>query len=142
MDEQIVPNGLYADITDNPHVLAYINLAFQMAPLVNKAMDLGIQLSKERENRLAIQVEFEERRMLIERKMDRLDVELAADLEERKNIFASSMRVFERLVETGHIEQAMIIHERVISQLSGRVSVVADKFNQNNSDGQVKFYTT
>jgi hypothetical protein len=156
MDDQIVQSGSYSDITDNPRVLAYIDLAFQMAPLVNKALDvafqavplvdkaldLGSQLSKERETRLKIQVEAEERRMLIERKMDQLDAELAADFEERKNVFAASMRAFEKLIESGHVEQAMILHERVINKLSGRVSVAADKFNQNNPDGQVKFYTT
>lgn len=142
MDEQIVPSGSYANIIDDPRVLAYIDLAFQIAPLVSKALDLGSQLSRERETRLEIQVEAGERRMLIERKMDQLDAQLAADIEERKNIIAISMRAFEKMIEDGHIEQAMVLHERVISQISGRVSIAAAKFNQNNSDGQVKFYTT
>ena len=73
--------------------------------------------------------------------VNRLDAELDADFENNKTVVDTSMRVFEKMVENGHIEQTIILHDRVISRLSGRFSIAAGKFNQNNPDGQVKFYT-
>lgn len=156
MDEQIVPNRPYAELIDIPQVLEYIDLAFQIVPLADKAielafqvvpladkaLDLAKQLEQEKSNRLAIQESADLQRRTIERRMNQLDAELEADFENNKNVIATSMRVFEKMVENGHIEQAMILHERIISRLSGRVSIAADKFNQNNPDGHIKFYTT
>jgi hypothetical protein len=142
MDEQIVPNKPHVEIVEIPQISEYINLAFQLIPIADKALDLAKQLNEEKTNRLVIQENADIQRKTIERRMDQLDAELEADLENNKNVISASMRAFEKMVEAGHIEQAMILHERVISRLSGRVSIAADKFNQNNSDGQVKFYTT
>jgi hypothetical protein len=142
MDEQIVPNRPHVEIVEIPQISEYINLAFQLIPIADKALDLAKQLNEEKTNRLVIRENADIQRKTIERRMDQLDVELEADLENNKNFISASMRAFEKMVEAGHIEQAMILHERVISRLSGRVSVAADKFNQNNPNGQVKFYTT
>jgi hypothetical protein len=142
MDEQIVPSRSYVDVVEISQISEYINLAFQLIPIADKALDLAKQLDQEKTNRLAIRENADIQRKVIERRMDQLDAELEADLENNKNVIAASMRAFEKMVEAGHIEQAMILHERVISRLSGRVSIAADKFNQNNPDGQVKFYTT
>lgn len=142
MDEQIVPNRPHVEIVEIPQISEYINLAFQLIPIADKALDLAKQLDEEKTNRLVIRENADIQRKTIERRMDQLDAELEADLENNKNFISASMRAFEKMVEAGHIEQAMILHERVISRLSGRVSVAADKFNQNNPDGQVKFYTT
>ena len=142
MNEEIVPSKPYADLVDIPQVSEYISLAFQIVPLADKALDLVKQIDKENTTRLAIQENADLQRKTIERRMNQLDAELEADLETNKNVIAVSMRVFEKMVEDGHIEQAMILHERIISKLSGRASVAADKFNQNNPDGSVKFYTT
>jgi len=142
MDEQIVPNRSHIEIVEIPQISEYINLAFQLIPIADKALDLAKQLDEEKTNRLAIQENADIQRKMIERRMNQLDAELEADLENNKNVISASMRAFEKMVEAGHIEQAMILHERVISRLSGRVSVSADKFNQNNPNGQVKFYTT
>jgi len=142
MDEQIVPNRSHIEIVEIPQISEYINLAFQLIPIADKALDLAKQLDEEKTNRLAIQENADIQRKMIERRMNQLDAELEADLENNKNVISASMRAFEKMVEAGHIEQAMILHERVISRLSGRVSVAADKFNQNNPNGQVKFYTT
>jgi coenzyme F420-reducing hydrogenase alpha subunit len=142
MDEQIVPNRPYVEVVEISQISEYINLAFQLIPIADKALDLAKQLDEEKTNRLAIRENADIQRKMIERRMDQLDAELEADLENNKNVIAASMRAFEKMVEAGHIEQAMILHERVISRLSGRVSLAADKFNQNNPDGQVKFYTT
>jgi len=105
-------------------------------------LDLAKQLDEEKTNRLVIRENADIQRITIERRMAQLDAELESDIENNKNVISASMRAFEKMVEAGHIEQAMILHERVISRLSGRVSIAADKFNQTNSDGQVKFYTT
>ncbi len=156
MNEEIVPNKIYAELVNNPQVAEYVDLAFQLAPLanqalelafqalplVNKGLDLAEQLDREKTTRLAIQENADLQRRTIERRMTQLDAELEADLENNKNVVATSMRVFEKMVENGHIDQAMILHERIISKLSGRASIAADKFNQNNPDGEVKFYTT
>lgn len=142
MDEQIVPNRPHVEIVEIPQISEYTNLAFQLIPIADKALDLAKQLDEEKTNRLVIRENADIQRKTIERRMDQLDAELEADLENNKNFISASMRAFEKMVEAGHIEQAMILHERVISRLSGRVSVAADKFNQNNPDGQVKFYTT
>lgn len=142
MNEQIVTNRPYAELVDISQVSEYIDLAFQLVPLADKALDLVKQLDKEKTTRLAIQESAELQRRTIERRMNQLDAELEADFENNKNVIAVSMRVFEKMVKDGHIEQAMILHERVISRLLGRASIAADKFNQNNPDGQVKFYTT
>lgn len=142
MDEQIVPNETNVEIVEIQHISEYIQLTFQLIPLAHKAIDLAKQLDAEKTNRLEIQENADIQRRLIERRMDQLDAELEADLENNKTIIAASMRAFEKMIESGHIEQAMLLHERVISRLSGRVSIAADKFNQNNPDGQVKFYTT
>jgi len=142
MDEQIVPNRPHVEIVEIPQISEYINLAFQLIPIADKALDLAKQLDEEKTNRLVIRENADIQRKTIERRMDQLDAELEADLENNKNFISASMRAFEKMVEAGHIEQAMILHERVISRLSGRASVAADKFNQNNPDGQVKFYTT
>ena len=142
MDEQIVPNRSHIEIVEIPQISEYINLAFQLIPIADKALDLAKQLDEEKTNRLVIRENADIQRKIIERRMDQLDAELEADLENNKNVISASMRAFEKMVEAGHIEQAMILHERVISRLSGRVSVAADKFNQSNPDGQVKFYTT
>lgn len=142
MDERIVPNRPYTELVEFPQVSEYIDLAFQIVPLADKALDLAKQLDKEKTNRLAIRENADIQRRIIERRMDQLDSELEADFENNKNVIAVSMRVFEKMVEDGHIEQAMILHERIISRLSGRASIAADKFNQNNSNGSVKFYTT
>jgi hypothetical protein len=142
MDEQIVPSRPHVEIVEIPQISEYINLAFQLIPIADKALDLAKQLDEEKTNRLVIRENADIQRKMIERRMDQLDAELEADLENNKNVISASMRAFEKMVEAGHIEQAMILHERVISRLSGRVSIAADKFNQNNSDGQVKFYTT
>ncbi|MGJ3248848.1 MAG: hypothetical protein ACFE0I_22590 [Elainellaceae cyanobacterium] len=142
MDEQIVPNRPHVEIVEIPQISEYINLAFQLIPIADKALDLAKQLDEEKTNRLVIRENADIQRKTIERRMDQLDAELEADLENNKNFISASMRAFEKMVEAGHIEQAMILHERVISRLSGRVSVAADKFNQNNPNGQVKFYTT
>lgn len=142
MDEQIVPSRPHIEIVEIPQISEYINLAFQLIPVADKALDLAKQLDEEKTNRLAIRENADIQRKMIERRMDQLDAELEADLENNKNVISTSMRAFEKMIEAGHIEQAMILHERVISRLSGRVSIAADKFNQNNSDGQVKFYTT
>lgn len=138
MDEQIVSSGTYSEIVEFSQISEYIELAFQIVPLLDKALDLPKQLAEEETKRLAIRENADNQRRIIERRMDQLDAELAADL----NTINVSMRVFEKMVENGHIEQAMILHERVINKLSGRVSIAADKFNQNNPDGRVKFYTT
>jgi len=142
MDEQIVPNRPHVEIVEISQLSEYINLAFQLIPIADKALDLAKQLDEEKTNRLVIRENADIQRKIIERRMDQLDAELEADLENNKNVISASMRAFEKMVEAGHIEQAMILHERVISRLSGRVSVAADKFNQSNPDGQVKFYTT
>ncbi|NEP14024.1 MAG: hypothetical protein F6J92_32365 [Symploca sp. SIO1A3] len=142
MDNQIVSNRPYAELVQNPQILEYINLASELVPLVSKGLDLAKQINEEKSNRLAIRENAEERRRIIERRMDQLDAELEADFENNKNVINVSMRVFEKMVEDGKIEQAMVLHERIISRLSGRVSIAADKFNQNNPDGQVKFYTS
>ena len=142
MDEQIVPNVSHIEKVDIPQISEYISLAFQLIPVADKALDLASQLDKEKTSRLAIRENAEIQRKTIERRMDQLDAELEADLENNKNVISTSMRAFEKMVEAGHIEQAMILHERIISRLSGRVSAAADKFNQNNPDGQVKFHTT
>lgn len=142
MDEQIVPNRPNVEIVEIQQISEYIQLTFQLIPLAHKAIDLAKQLDAEKTNRLEIQENADIQRRLIERRMDQLDAELEADLENNKTIISASMRAFEKMVEAGHIEQAMILHERVISRLSGRASIAADKFNQNNPDGQVKFYTT
>ncbi|MEH1863963.1 MAG: hypothetical protein V7K69_02815 [Nostoc sp.] len=138
MDDQIIPSRPYSEIVEIRQISEYIELAFQIVPLVDKALDLPKQLAEEETKRLAIRESADNQRRMIERRMDQLDYELAADI----NAINVSMRVFEKMVEDGHIEQAMILHERIISKLSGRVSIAADKFNQNNPDGQVKFYTT
>jgi hypothetical protein len=142
MDEQIVPSRPHVEIVEIPQISEYINLAFQLIPIADKALDLAKQLDEEKTNRLVIRENADIQRKMIERRMDQLDAELEADLENNKNVISASMRAFEKMVEAGHIEQAMILHERVISRLAGRVSIAADKFNQNNPDGQVKFYTT
>jgi len=142
MDEQIVPSRPHVEIVEIQQISEYINLAFQLIPIADKALDLAKQLDEEKTNRLVIRENADIQRKIIERRMDQLDAELEADLENNKNVISASMRAFEKMVEAGHIEQAMILHERVISRLSGRVSVAADKFNQSNPDGQVKFYTT
>ncbi|NES21196.1 MAG: hypothetical protein F6K41_20265 [Symploca sp. SIO3E6] len=142
MDDQIVPNRPYAELVQTPLISEYINLAFELVPLVDKGLDLAKQLNEEKTNRLKIRENAEERRLVIERRMDQLDAELKADFDNNKNVIDASMRAFEKLIEDGHIEQAMVLHERIISRLSGRVSIAADKFNQNNPNGQVKFYTT
>lgn len=142
MDEKIVPNRPHVEIVEIPQISEYIDLAFQLIPLAGKALDLAQQLDSEKTDRLAIRENADILRRKIERRMDQLDAELEADIENNKNIIATSMRVFEKMVEHGHIEQAMILHERIISRLSGRVSLAADKFNQNNPDGDIKFYTT
>ena len=148
MNEQIVPQTVYAELVNNPQVSEYIELAFQIIPLVgkaltigDKALDLAIQLDDEKTHRLEIQEDGKERRLTIKRRMDQLDAELDADFENNKTVVDTSMRVFEKMVENGHIEQTIILHDRVISRLSGRFSIAAGKFNQNNPDGQVKFYT-
>lgn len=148
MNEQIVPQAVYAELVNNPQVSEYIELAFQFIPLAgealrigDKALDLVKQLDDEKTHRLAIQENASLHRLSIERRMDQLDAELDADFENNKTVVDTSMRVFEKMVENGHIDQAMILHDRIISRLSGRVSIAADKFNQNNPDGQVKFYT-
>ena len=138
MDEKIVPSRPYSEIVEISQISEYIELAFQIVPLLDKALELPKQLAEEETKRLAIRENADNQRRMIERRMDQLDTELEADL----NVINVSMRVFEKMVEDGHIEQAMILHERVINKLSGRVSIAADKFNQNNPDGQVKFYTT
>lgn len=142
MDEQIVPNRPHVEIVEISQLSEYINLAFQLIPIADKALDLAKQLDVEKTNRLAIRENSDIQRKMIERRMDQLDAELETDFENNKNVISASMRAFEKMVEAGHIEQAMILHERVISRLSGRASVSADKFNQSNPDGQVKFYTT
>ncbi|WP_414518008.1 hypothetical protein [Nostoc sp. PCC 9305] len=138
MNDQILPSRPYSEIVEIRQISEYIELAFQIVPLVDKALELPKQLAEEETKRLAIRESADNQRRMIERRMDQLDSELAADI----NAINVSMRVFEKMVEDGHIEQAMILHERIISKLSGRVSIAADKFNQNNPDGQVKFYTT
>jgi hypothetical protein len=149
MNEEITPNKIYAELVNNPQVSEYVNLAFQLGSLVNQALpvidkglDLAQQLVQEKKERLIIQETADLQRRTIERRMTQLDAELEADLENNKNVVATSMRVFEKMIENGHIDQAMILHERIISKLSGRGSIAADKFNQNNPDGGVKFYTT
>jgi hypothetical protein len=142
MDEQIVPGRHHIEIVEIPQISEYINLAFQLIPIADKALDLAKQLDEEKTNRLVIRENADIQRITIERRMAQLDAELESDIENNKNVISASMRAFEKMVEAGHIEQAMILHERVISRLSGRVSIAADKFNQTNSDGQVKFYIT
>lgn len=142
MDEQIVPSEPNVEVVEIQQISEYIQLTFQLIPLAHKALDLAAQLNTEKTNRLEIQENADIQRRLIERRMNQLDAELEADLENNKIIISASMKAFEKMVEAGHIEQAMVLHDRVISRLSGRVSVAADKFNQNNPDGQVKFYTT
>jgi hypothetical protein len=142
MDEQILPTQSYAEIVDNPYVAEYIELAFQSVAIVSKTIDLARQLSHERETRLKIQAYADEQREIITRRMNQLDIELEADIENAKNVINVSLRAFEKLVDQGQIEAAMILHERIINKLSSRVSDAADKFNQKNTDGQVKFYTT
>jgi hypothetical protein len=142
MDEQIVPSKSYGELVNNPYISEYIELAFQAVPLVRRALELPHQLSQEKTIRLEIQKEAEKQRLIIERRMDQLDAELEADFESSKHFVIVTMRVFEKLIEDGRIEEAMILHERVINKLSGRVSIAADKFNQNSPDGQVRFYTT
>ena len=142
MDEQIVPSQSYSELVDNPYVVEYIELAFQSVELVSKTVDLARQLSHERETRLKIQAYADEQREIIARRMNQLDAELEADIEKAKNVINVSLRVFEKLIDQGQIEAAMILHERIINNLSGRVSIAADKFNQNNPDGHVEFYTT
>ncbi|MBD2498407.1 hypothetical protein [Nostoc sp. FACHB-280] len=142
MDEKIMSNKHYAEIVAVPQVSEYVELAFQMVPLVGKALDLAKQINEENTDRLKFQKNAELQRITIERRMAQLDAELEADIENNKNVIAVSMRVFEKMIEDGHIEQAMILHERIISRLSGSASIAADKFNQNNPDGKVRFYTT
>lgn len=142
MDEQIVPNRPNVEIIEIPQISEYINLIYQLIPLASKALDLAQQLGSEKRDRLKIQENADIQRKEIERRMNQLDAELEADIEINKNVIFGTMRVFEKMVEDGRIEEAMILHERVISKLSGRVSIAADKFNQNNPDGDIKFYTT
>jgi len=141
MDEQIIQSEIYAELAEYPQALEYFKLANQMFTLTSQALDLAKQLDEEKTRRLAIRENADLQRRTIERRMDQLDAELDADLENNRKVIDVSMRAFEKLIENGQIEQAMIIHERVISRLSGRISSVAEKFNQNNPDGQVKFYT-
>ena len=110
MNNEIVPNSSYADLPIAPQVLEYIDLLFQYAPIIDKALDLGHVLSKERVYRDEIKIAAEERRLKIERRMNQLDAELESDFENIKTFISSSMRVFEKMVENGHIEQAMILH--------------------------------
>lgn len=149
MDDQIVPGNRYLELVENPQLREYIQLAIQIAPiahqtlgLVDKSLDLVKQLDEEKTTRQLIQENAENQRRVIERRMNQLDAELSADLENSKKVIDDSMRVFEWMIQNGLVDAAMIIHERVISMLSGRASIAADKYNQNNPDGQVEFYTT
>ena len=149
MDEQIVSSKPYMELVDDPYVAEYIDLAFQKFALVSKSLDLVgrsldlvEQLSREEATRLKIREDSEHQREIIERRMNQLDAELEADLEKAKNVINVSLRVFEKLIEDGCIDQAMTLHERIINHLSDRVSIAANKFNQNNPDGQVRFHTT
>lgn len=149
MDDQIVQGNQYLELIDNPQLREYVQLAMQIAPiahqtlgLVDKSLDLVKQLDDEKTTRQLIRENAENQRIIIERRMDQLDAELSADLESSKKVIDDSMRVFEWMVQNGLVDAAMIIHERVISMLSGRASIAAGKYNQSNSDGQVKFYTT
>jgi len=148
MDDQIVPSNRYIEI-ENPRVREYIQLATQLAPLASQVLELtnnsvalGIQLAHEERDRLQIQEDADERRRIIERRMDHLDAELSADLENNKKVISDSMRAFEWMIQNGFVDAAMVVHERVISMLSGRASIAAEKYNQINLDGQVRFYTT
>jgi hypothetical protein len=142
MDEPIVPSNPYAELVDDPYVAEYIELAFQSIALAGKTVDLARQLSHERETRLKIQAYTDGQREMIARRMNQLDAELEADLEKAKNFMNVSLRAFEKLIDFGRIEEAMIMHERIINHLSDRVSIAANKFNQNVPNGQVRFYTT
>ncbi|WOD39909.1 hypothetical protein [Nodosilinea sp. E11] len=148
MDDQIVQGNQYLELIDNPQLREYVQLAMQIAPiahqtlgLVDKSLDLVKQLDDEKTTRQLIRENAENQRIIIERRMDQLDAELSADLESSKKVIDDSMRVFEWMVQNGLVDAAMIIHERVISMLSGRASIAAGKYNQNNPDGQVTFYT-
>jgi hypothetical protein len=141
MNEQIIPSRDYTGIINNPLVLEYINLAFQFAPIANNAIGLARQLETEETTRLEIREFYEKERRSVERRMNQLDAELEADFTNNKTIIDGTMRAFEKMINEGHIEQAMILHERIINKLSTRASIAAEKFNQNNSGGQARFYT-
>lgn len=117
MDEQILPNEPSVEIVEFQQISEYIQLTFQLIPLAHSAIDLAKQLDTEKTNRLQIQENADIQRRLIERRMDQLDAELEADLENNKTIISASMRAFEKMVEAGHIEQAMILHGVKVAKL-------------------------
>lgn len=145
-NDQIIPTSRLE--IDNPQVLDYVKVVAELAPLAGKVIELGHsflalqqELKNERIERLEIVTNAEERRREIEVEMNRLEVKLKADLENRKKVIEDSMTAFKWMIENGLIDAAMILHERVVTVLADGTSHCAKAYNEENSGGQVQFET-
>lgn len=139
-NHHIVPSTTgSSDLSSIQHIEEYIELAFQLVPVAGQALNLAQQINKESTIRLEIREQALERRMEIEREMDRLDKELENDHENMTKIIDVTLESFKLLIERGDIEPAMLLHERIIQKLSSKINESAEKFNKTNQEGQIKF---
>jgi hypothetical protein len=130
------PNHLsqnqFQDISSLPDVVQYVGLVSQL-------IEYSTVREQEETKRQAIKSHAEREITLIQGKLALMEKELLADKENLKKFVEDTMDAIPQLIQHGQFELIDKLHERVANNLQGRVSKVAETFNEYNAGGNVFF---
>lgn len=122
----------FQDISSLPDVVQYVGLVSQL-------IEYSTVREQEETKRQAIKSHAEREITLIQGKLSLMEKELLADQENLKKFVEGTMDSIPQLIQHGQFELIDILHERVANNLQGRVSKVAETFNEYNAGGNVFF---
>ena len=133
------PEEQFLDISPVSDIVHYVGLVNRLADLSSEVIDYQKVIEIEETKRIEIRERADQQMTILSRQLDMYEQDLVADIHRLKTFVEGTMDAVQKLIEKEKYELADTFHQRVTDRLEGRVSKIADNFN-NNVAGRNFFY--
>lgn len=114
------------------HTISPLSNVVEYVSVFNQFIEYKKVVEQEETKRLDIKSQTAKDLTIISGKLDLMEKKLIADKEDLRKFVNGTMEAIPKLIELGQFDLIDKLHERVANNLQGRVSRVAETFNQSN----------